>query len=82
MIIPYRKGVGCAACDGTGYHGRAGIFEVLTFDDNLRAMIVDKASMNDLQAYAVQSGMQTLRQNAINLVSSGLTTLEEIIRVV
>ncbi len=82
MIIPYRKGTGCTACDGTGYHGRTGIFEVLTFDDNLRAMIVDKASMNDLQAYAVQSGMQTLRQNAINLVSSGLTTLEEIIRVV
>jgi type II secretory ATPase GspE/PulE/Tfp pilus assembly ATPase PilB-like protein len=82
MIIPYRKGTGCAECNQTGYRGRTGIFEVLTFDDNLRAMIVDKASMNDLQAYAVQSGMQTLRQNAINLVSSGHTTLEEIIRVV
>ena len=82
MIIPFRKGSGCAACDGSGYRGRVGIFEVLTFDDNFRAMIVDKASMNDLQAYAVQSGMVTLRQNAINLVSSGVTTLEEIIRVV
>ena len=82
MIVPYRKGTGCAECNQTGYRGRTGIFEVLTFDDNLRAMIVDKASMNDLQAYAVQSGMQTLRQNAINLVSAGHTTLEEIIRVV
>lgn len=82
MDIAYQRGAGCAACDGTGYHGRAGIFEVLTFDDNLRAMIVDKASMNDLQAYAVQSGMRTLRQNAINLVSSGITTVEEIVRVV
>lgn len=82
MIIPYRKGAGCAECSGTGYRGRTGIFEILTFDDNLRAMIVDKASMNDLQAYAVQSGMQTLRQNAINLVSAGHTSLEEIIRVV
>lgn len=82
MVIPYRKGVGCVECNQTGYRGRTGIFEVLTFDDNLRAMIVDKASMNDLQAYAVQSGMQTLRQNAINLVSAGHTTLEEIIRVV
>lgn len=82
MTIPYRKGVGCAECNQTGYRGRTGIFEVLTFDDNLRAMIVDKASMNDLQAYAIQSGMQTLRQNAINLVSAGHTTLEEIIRVV
>lgn len=82
MIVPYRKGTGCAECNQTGYRGRTGIFEILTFDDNLRAMIVDKASMNDLQAYAVQSGMQTLRQNAINLVSAGHTTLEEIIRVV
>ncbi len=82
MIIPYQKGTGCTECNQTGYRGRTGIFEVLTFDDNLRAMIVDKASMNDLQAYAVQSGMQTLRQNAINLVSAGHTTLDEIIRVV
>jgi type II secretory ATPase GspE/PulE/Tfp pilus assembly ATPase PilB-like protein len=82
MDIAYQRGAGCAACDGTGYHGRAGIFEVLTFDDNLRAMIVDKTSMNDLQTYAVQSGMRTLRQNAINLVSSGITTVEEIVRVV
>lgn len=81
-IIPYQKGAGCTECAGTGYRGRTGIFEILTFDDNLRAMIVDKASMNDLQDYAVRSGMQTLRQNAINLVSSGQTTIEEIIRVV
>lgn len=82
MVIAYQKGKGCGECAGTGYQGRTGIFEILAFDDNLRAMIVDKASMNDLQSYAVQAGMQTLRQNAINLVSAGQTTLEEIIRVV
>ena len=46
MTIPYRKGTGCTACDGTGYHGRTGIFEVLTFDDNLRAMIVEKRAFH------------------------------------
>lgn len=82
MIIPYRKGAGCSECDGTGFKGRTGIFEILQFDDTLRAMIVDKASMNDLQAYAVSAGMRTLRQNGINMVAAGETTLEEIIRVV
>lgn len=82
MTIDYRRGMGCEACNNTGYHGRIGVFEVLIFDDELRAMIVDKASMNELQAYAEKSGMTTLRQNAINLVMNGVTTLEEAVRVV
>ncbi len=82
MTINYQHGAGCRECSGTGYRGRTGIFEVLIFDDELRAMIVDKASMSELQAYAEKAGMTTLRQNAINLVMSGMTTLEEAIRVV
>jgi type II secretory ATPase GspE/PulE/Tfp pilus assembly ATPase PilB-like protein len=82
MDISYRRGAGCDACKGTGYHGRTGVFEVLIFDDELRAMIVDKASMSELQAYAEKIGMTTLRQNAVNLVMSGMTTLDEAIRVV
>lgn len=82
MDIAYRRGAGCDACKGTGYHGRTGVFEVLIFDDELRAMIVDKASMSELQAYAEKIGMTTLRQNAVNLVMSGITTLDEAIRVV
>lgn len=80
--IAYHRGAGCKECAGTGYRGRTGVFEVLVFDDELRAMIVDKASMNELQAYAEKSGMTTLRQNAINLVATGTSTLEEVIRAV
>ncbi len=82
ITIDYRHGMGCEQCNGTGYEGRTGVFEVLIFDDELRAMIVDKASMNELQAYAEKSGMTTLRQNAINLVMNGITTIDEAIRVV
>ncbi len=82
MTINYQRGAGCAECAGTGYRGRIGVFEVLVFDDELRAMIVDKASMNDLQTYAERTGMTTLRQNAINLVMQGVTTVDEAIRVI
>lgn len=82
MNISYQRSEGCAACEQTGYRGRLGVFEILTFDDDFRAMIVDKASMNDLQNYAVNSGMRTLREDAIDLVAAGETTLEEIVRVV
>ncbi len=82
MGINYQRGAGCSECAGTGYRGRIGVFEVLVFDDELRAMIVDKASMSELQAYAERSGMTTLRQNAINLVMQGITTVDEAIRVI
>lgn len=82
MSINYQRGAGCPECAGTGYRGRIGVFEVLVFDDELRAMIVDKASMSELQAYAERSGMTTLRQNAINLVMQGVTTVDEAIRVI
>jgi type II secretory ATPase GspE/PulE/Tfp pilus assembly ATPase PilB-like protein len=82
MSINYQRGAGCSECAGTGYRGRIGVFEVLVFDDELRAMIVDKASMSELQAYAERSGMTTLRQNAINLVMQGVTTVDEAIRVI
>ncbi len=82
MSINYQRGVGCSECAGAGYRGRIGVFEVLVFDDELRAMIVDKASMSELQTYAERSGMTTLRQNAINLVMQGVTTVDEAIRVI
>lgn len=80
--INYMRGVGCDECKGTGYRGRTGVFEVLIFDDELRALIVDKASMSTLQSYAEKAGMSTLRQNAIALVMNGVITIDEAIRVV
>lgn len=82
VAINYMRGAGCDECKGTGYRGRTGVFEVLIFDDELRALIVDKASMSTLQTYAEKAGMSTLRQNAIALVMNGVITIDEAIRVV
>ncbi len=79
--INFKKGAGCENCGQTGYRGRVGIFEVLIFDENLRALIVDKAPMSVLQQYAEQAGMQTLREEAIEKVASGVTSVEEIVRI-
>jgi len=80
--VSYYRGKGCPECQNTGYHGRTGVFEVLIFDDELRAMIVDQASMTELQAYAEKTGMMTLRQNVVGLVTKGITTIDEAVRVV
>lgn len=73
--------VGCAVCNYTGYRGRSGIYELLTVDEGLRHLIHDKASEQALRHYAVQHGMHSLRQDGMRLVSSGITSLEELLRV-
>ena len=73
--------MGCAACNDSGYRGRTGIYELLIVDDGMRHLIHDKAPELDLRAYALQHGMRALRQDGMRLVSSGATSLEELLRV-
>ena len=75
------QGVGCEACRGTGYRGRVGLFELLELDDELKDAITRGARRGDLSALAVAKGMVTLRADGWEKVKSGVTTLEEIIRV-
>jgi len=75
------RGKGCKECNGTGYFGRVGIFEVLEFDDNIRSLIVERASMNDLQEYIEKSGMKFLMHDAVEKVLSGVTTIEEAVSI-
>jgi len=74
-------GSGCENCLGLGYAGQVGIFEILTIDDTLRSMIGEQAGERTIREYAVEQGMQTLRQSAVQKFKRGLTTLEEIERV-
>lgn len=76
------KGSGCNACRQTGYQGRTGLFEVLYFDDTIQIMIIEKTPLLEIEAYIRQSGMQSLKQDAINKSLAGLTTLEEAGKVV
>jgi general secretion pathway protein E len=73
--------VGCDACGKTGYKGRAGIYELMTADDALRSLIHSRAAESQLFVAAEQGGMRTMREDGERLVRSGLTSMEELMRV-
>ncbi len=73
--------VGCTRCNQSGYRGRVGIFSVMRMGERIKEMAVDQASEADLAAVAREEGMLTLREDGLTKVRSGLTSLEEVIRV-
>ncbi|CAN5390423.1 hypothetical protein BH09SUM1_BH09SUM1_34010 [soil metagenome] len=78
----FRRGKGCTICNNTGYFRRTGVFEMLEPSDRLRGAIEnEKLSTSEIRNLAIQSGMKTLRQESIELLLQGLTTVEETIRV-
>ena len=78
--MPFMKGKGCDACSGTGYRGRAGLYEVMALSPELRRMILRGASVAELQAQAVKEGMLTLRMDGMVKMERGVTTLEEVVK--
>jgi len=74
--------VGCSACSGTGYRGRMAIHEVMTVNEDIERLAVARASSAEIMRLAVSQGMLTLRQDGWAKVRSGLTSIEEILRVV
>jgi type IV pilus assembly protein PilB len=74
------KGQGCATCNGTGYKGRVGLYEVMEITDELRELILVGASSLELRKRAIDEGMLTLRASGLEKIRQGMTTLEEIVR--
>ncbi len=74
------KGRGCDKCNGTGYKGRVGLYEVLEMTDDLRELILIGASALELRKKAIDTGMITLRQSGLEKIRAGMTTLEEVVR--
>ncbi|GAA4438720.1 GspE/PulE family protein [Bremerella cremea] len=74
------KGTGCETCNGTGYKGRIGIFELMIMNDNLREMIMRNTSTDELRDEAKKYGMTPLRDAGLALAFDGLTTLDEVLR--
>jgi len=74
------KGAGCRRCQGTGFRGRTGIFEIMPVTDEIRAMIVDRAPAGEMRKVAMKQGMNSLRGDGWRLVREGRTTVEEVIR--
>ena len=75
-----QAGRGCAACNGTGYKGRVGLFEVMAVTPALQQMILAGASTYDLSRQALTEGMVTLRRSGLRKIAAGVTTVEEIVR--
>jgi type IV pilus assembly protein PilB len=80
--IPFYKSVGCDQCNHTGYRGRIGIYEVMRVTDKLRRLISSKAPEDQLRECAVTGGMISLGEDGLAKVKSGITTPEELLRVV
>ncbi len=73
------RGRGCNACEGTGYRGRTGIFELLSMDKKLRSLLIKGATTEELEKTAIETSMKTLRQDAMEKALAGITSLEEVV---
>ncbi|HEY1359343.1 MAG TPA: ATPase, T2SS/T4P/T4SS family [Thermoleophilaceae bacterium] len=71
---------GCVRCGGTGYKGRVGLYEVMTVTDEIRKLILDKADGNTIREVALRQGMRAMRQDGIEKVGVGVTSIEEVLR--
>ncbi len=73
--------VGCPMCGGTGYKGRTGVYELMVADEAVRGLIHNRASERELNVSATRGGMRPMRDDGARLVSQGVTSLEEVLRV-
>jgi len=75
--VPLYRGRGCERCKNTGYSGRIAIIEVMTVTDEIRKLVIQRASAHEIGKVAIALGMQTLRMAALNKVREGVSTLEQ-----
>jgi general secretion pathway protein E/type IV pilus assembly protein PilB len=75
----FMRGDGCAKCNGTGFRGRVGIFEMFNVNEELQQMIYEEASLVALRNKAREMGMRTMREDGIRKVVAGVTTPEEVL---
>jgi type IV pilus assembly protein PilB len=78
--MQFFKGTGCDNCSGTGYRGRAGLYEVMALTPELRRLILRGGSVAEMRDQAVADGMLTLRMDGIKKIERGVTTMEEVIK--
>jgi len=75
------RGHGCPDCNFTGYRGRIALFETMVMNDDIRSLVVHQRPANEIKRAAIQNGLITLRQDGWRQVLSGMTAIDEIIRV-
>lgn len=77
---PIYYGRGCSKCNGTGYRGRIALFEIMMFNEEIRDLIMNRASTNVLRVAAQKGGMRPLRENGLQAMFDGITTIDEIVK--
>ena len=75
------RGIGCSFCKNTGYYGRTSIYELIVLDEDIRTLIISKASSNIIKDTAIKKGMKTLKDSGLKKALQGITTIEEVLRV-
>ena len=80
-LCTHCDGAGCTTCNQTGYQGRTGVFELLTSNEEIRAQIHNRASEADIRTKALAAGMTLMRDDGERLISQGITSREEVVRV-
>lgn len=75
------KGKGCQTCNNSGYKGRVALYELMVLSDEIKELILEGASSDELKKAAVRNGMKTLRMSGLTKVKEGVTTIEEVLRV-
>jgi len=75
------RGTGCSFCKNTGYYGRTSIYELIVLDEDIRTLIISKASSNIIKDTAIKKGMKTLKDSGLKKALQGITTIEEVLRV-
>jgi type IV pilus assembly protein PilB len=73
-------GAGCDTCNGTGYRGRVGMYEIMVFNDEIRELVMNGASTNILRDAARRNGMRTLRESGLLAIFDGVTSIEEVMK--
>lgn len=79
--IKLYRGKGCSFCKNTGYYGRTSIYELIVLDEEIKSLIVTKASSNVINNLAIKNGMKTLKDSGMEKALQGITTIEEVLRV-
>jgi type IV pilus assembly protein PilB len=79
-VTPFEP-VGCSRCGGSGYRGRLGLYEVMVVSEPIRTLILERASVDEMVAVAVSEGMQRLREDGLERVREGVTSIAEVERI-
>ena len=80
--LQFHKGVGCDRCGGSGYRGRVGLYELMVLDEEIRSLVLRRASTDEIAHLAERQGMIRLREDGLLKAAQGMTTVEEIFRTV